>query len=85
MRPTYLGDITEEEKNKLYAMIDDDSSNGVGYRAKIILLLRNEGYTVPEIRRKTNHDNITYVNGYTDSTVMVLMALHHQGNMVMML
>jgi hypothetical protein len=84
MRPTYLGDITEEEKNKLYAMIDDDSSNGVGYRAKIILL-RNEGYTVPEIRRKTNHDNITYVNGYTDSTVMVLMALHHQGNMVMML
>ena len=46
MRPTYLRDITEEEKNKLYAMIDDDSSKGAGYRAKIILL-RNEGYTVP--------------------------------------
>src|SRR5512133_844138 len=54
MRPTYLKDITEEEKNRLYAMIDDDSSKGAGYRAKIILL-RNEGYTVPEIRRKTNH------------------------------
>src|SRR5712691_2519898 len=54
MRPTYLRDINEEEKNKLYAMIDDDSSKGAGYRAKIILL-RNEGYTVPEIRRKTNH------------------------------
>lgn len=54
MRPTYLRDITEEEKNRLYAMIDDDSSKGAGYRAKIILL-RNEGYTVPEIRRKTNH------------------------------
>jgi hypothetical protein len=85
MRPNYLRDITEEEKNRLYTMIDDDSSKGAGYRAKIILL-RNEGYTVPEIRRKTNHhDNITYVNRYTDSTVMVLlMALHHQGNMVMM-
>jgi transposase len=54
MRPTYLRDITEEEKNRLYAMIDDDSSEGTGYRAKIILL-RNEGYTVPEIRRKSNH------------------------------
>jgi transposase len=54
MRPTYLRDITEEENNRLYAMIDYDSSKGVGYRAKIILL-RNEGYTVPEIRRKTNH------------------------------
>ena len=54
MRPTYLRDITEEEKNKLYAMIDDDSNKSAGYRAKIILL-RNEGYTVPEIRRKTNH------------------------------
>lgn len=65
-------------------MIDDDISNGAGYRTKIILL-RNEGYTVPEIRRKTNHHMIiTYVNGYTDSTVMVLMALYHQGNMVMM-
>lgn len=53
MRPTYLRDITEEEKNRLYAMIDDDSE-GTGYRAKIILL-RNEGYTVPEIRRKSNH------------------------------
>ena len=86
MGPTYLRDITEEEKNRLCSMIDYDSSKGAGYRAKIILLLRNEGCTVPEIRRKTNHhDNITYVNGYTDSTVMVLMALHHQGNMVMML
>src|SRR5207244_9926519 len=56
MRTNYLRDITEEEKNRLYAMIDyDSSSKGAGYRAKIILL-RNEGYTVPpEIRRKTNH------------------------------
>ena len=84
MRPTYLRDITEEEKNRLCALIDDDSSEGTGYRAKIILL-RNEGYTVPEIRRKSNHIMITtYVNGYTDSTVMVWMALYHQGNIVMM-
>ena len=50
MRPTYLRDITKEEKDRLYAMIDDDSE-GTGYRAKIILL-RNEGYTFPDIRKK---------------------------------
>ena len=57
MRPTYLRHLNDEEKNILYAMIDDDSK-GTGYRAKIILL-RNEGYTVPEIRRKktNHHDN----------------------------
>jgi hypothetical protein len=64
-------------------MIDYDSIKGTGYRAKIILL-RNEGYTVPGIRWKPIIMIITYVNGYTDSTVMVLMALYHQGNMVMM-
>ena len=32
-------------------MLDDTEA---GYRAKIILL-KDEGYTVPEIRRATNH------------------------------
>ena len=52
MRPTYLRDITEDEKNNLYDMMDNDAE--AGYRAKIILL-RSEGYTVAKIRRQTNH------------------------------
>jgi hypothetical protein len=54
MQPTYLGDITEDEKkkkNNLYDMMDNDVE--AGYRAKIILL-RSEGYTVAEIRRYTD-------------------------------
>lgn len=38
--------------NDLYWLLDNNPESG--YRAKIILL-RNEGYTVPEIRRITNH------------------------------
>lgn len=53
MRPTYLREITEDEKNGLYGMMDRDAEEA-GYRAEIVLL-RSEGYTVPEIRRMTNH------------------------------
>jgi transposase len=52
MRPTYLRDITEDEKNNLYDIMDNDSE--ADYRAKVILL-RSEGYTVAEIRIQTNH------------------------------
>jgi hypothetical protein len=52
MQPTYLRDITEDEKNNLYEIMDNDTE--ADYRAKIILL-RSEGYTVAEIRRQTNH------------------------------
>ena len=34
-------------------MLDEDTAEA-GYRAKIILL-KNDGYTVPQIRRATNH------------------------------
>ena len=55
----------------LYDMIEcnDKESN---YRAKIILH-RDKGYTVPEIRMATNHPMIsTKENGYIDSTRKVL-------------
>ena len=59
MRDTYLRDLTDREKDNLYLLLDDSNS---GYRAKIILL-KDEGYTVPEIRQMTNHhDIITYEN-----------------------
>ena len=54
MRDTFLRMLTDNEKNLLHLMLEDIES---GYRAKIILL-KDEGYTVPEIRRAINrHDN----------------------------
>ena len=47
MQPIHLRDITEDEKNYLYDMMDNDAE--AGYRDKIILLLRSEGYTITEI------------------------------------
>ena len=43
--------LTDKEKNLLHLILEDKES---GYRAKIILL-KDEGYTVPEIRKITNH------------------------------
>lgn len=48
----YLREISTEEMNDLHMLMDNDKESG--YRARIILL-RDEGYTVPEIRRITNH------------------------------
>ena len=51
MRDTFLRILTDDEKNHLHLMLED---NEAVYRAKIILL-KDEGYTVPEIRKITNH------------------------------
>ena len=51
MRDTFLRMLTDDEKNLLHLMLEDNES---GYRAKIILL-KDEGYTVPQIRKITNH------------------------------
>ena len=51
MRDTFLRMLTDDEKNLLHEMLEDTEA---GYRAKIILL-KCDGYTVPEIRRATNH------------------------------
>ena len=56
MRDTYLRLITDDERNMLYEMMQDEDDES-GYRAKIILF-KDEGYTVPEIRRMTNHHDI---------------------------
>jgi Homeodomain-like domain-containing protein len=59
MRDTYLRSISTKERNMLHILMEekDTSPDGSGYRAKIILL-KDEGYTVPEIRKITNrHDN----------------------------
>ena len=51
MRDTFLKILTIDEKNILHLMLEDKDS---GYRAKIILF-KDEGYTVPQIRKITNH------------------------------
>ena len=51
MRDTFLRILTIDEKNTLHLMLEDVKS---GYRAKIILL-KDKGYTVPQIRKITNH------------------------------
>jgi hypothetical protein len=69
MQPTYLGDITEDEKkkkNNLYDMMDNDVE--AGYRAKIILL-RSEGYTVAEIRRQTDIQIYRHTNNHHDNNI----------------
>ncbi len=43
MRDTFLRMLTDDEKNLLHLMLED---NEAGYRAKIILL-KDEGHTVP--------------------------------------
>ena len=52
MRDTFLRMLTDKEKDILYQLMLGDKESG--YRAKIILL-KDDGYTVPEIRRATNH------------------------------
>src|SRR4051812_3491811 len=54
MRDTSLRLISDDERNTLYDMMQDADDGESGYRAKIILL-KDEGYTVPEIRVAINH------------------------------
>lgn len=51
VRYTPIREITDKEKNKLYTLLDTNPE--IRYRIKIVLLA-NEGYTVPEIREMTN-------------------------------
>jgi transposase len=51
MRDTFLRMLTDDEKNILHLMLENTEA---GYRAKIILL-KDEGYAVPQIRKITNH------------------------------
>jgi len=60
MRDTFLRMLTTDEKNTLHLMFEDKES---AYRAKITLL-KDEGYTVSQIRKMTNHHdhNIRKIN-----------------------
>src|SRR3954463_9603548 len=56
MRDTILRSITDDQRNLLYDMIEQDDKES-SYRARIILL-KDKGYTVPEIRMAINHHDV---------------------------
>jgi len=53
VRDTFPRNITSKERNTLQLLVDEDYQES-GYRAKIILL-KDDGYTIPAIRKITNH------------------------------
>jgi hypothetical protein len=78
MRDTFLRTLTDDEKNLLLLMLED---NEAGYRAKIILL-KDDGYTVPEIRKITNHHDLNIRNGYIVLMKKELMALYQKSTVI---
>lgn len=56
MRDTFLRFVSDDDRNLLYEMMEWNDKES-SYRVKIILL-RDKGYTVPEIRKATNHHDI---------------------------
>ncbi len=56
MRDTFLRVITDDERNTLYDMMQEED-NESGYRVRIILL-KDDGFAVPEIRRITGHHDV---------------------------
>ena len=81
MRDTFLRLLSDDERNILYDMIEDEDDNGESrYRAKIILL-KAEGYTVPEIRRATNHHDINirkWIHRFNEQCVDGIMSKLHK-------
>jgi hypothetical protein len=80
MRDTVLRILTDEEKNLLHLMLEDTES---GYRAKIISL-KDERYTLPQIKKITNHhdNNIRKWIHSIDSMKKELMVVLCQKNTV---
>ena len=64
--------ITDNERNILYDMMEEDD-NKTSYRAKIILL-KDEGRTVPEIRKATNHHDVNirkWIHRFNEHAVLM--------------
>jgi hypothetical protein len=55
MGDTFPRLLTDGEKNILHGLMLEDKESG--YRAKVILL-KNDGFAVPEIRRATNRHDV---------------------------
>ncbi len=78
MRDTFLRSITDDERNILYDMIERDDEES-SYRAKIILL-KDEGYTVPEIRMATNHHDVNirkWIHRFNEKGIVGIISRKH--------
>jgi len=76
----HLREISAQEINDLHWLLDNHPESG--YRARIILL-RDEGYTVPEIRRITNHhdNNIRkWIHRFNDKGIDGIISRKHIRN-----
>lgn len=79
MRETFLRLLSGDERNMLYDMIQDGNEEST-YRAKIILL-KDEGYTVPEIRMATNHHDVNirkWIHRFNDQGVEGIVSRIHK-------
>ena len=79
MRDTFLRLISDDERNMLYDMMQDGDEES-SYRAKIILL-KNEGYIVPEIRMATNHHDVNirkWIHRFNEQGIDGIMSKIHK-------
>lgn len=78
MRDAFLRAITDDEKNILYNLIDETDKES-NYRARIILL-KDEDYTVPEIRMATNHHDTNirkWIHRFNEKGIEGIMSRKH--------
>jgi len=84
MRDTFLRILTIDEKNLLHLMVEDKES---GYRAKIILL-KDEGYTVPQIRKITNHHDLNirkWIHRFNENGIDEIIKKHNRSRTSLMM
>jgi transposase len=82
VRYTHIRNISDDEKEELYGILD--SNSGIKYRAKIILLAE-DGYTVPEIRHMTNIYDKTvrkWIHRYNHNGIRGLFTEINYSNMI---
>lgn len=75
----YVRNITEREVQELHLLLEDEK---IGYRAKIILL-SNEGYTVPEIREMTNHHDVNirkWIHRFNENGIVEIKTKRKESN-----
>ncbi len=78
MRDTFLRSITDDQRNILYDMIERDDEES-SYRAKIILI-KDEGYTVPEIRMAINHHDVNirkWIHRFNEKGIVGIISRKH--------
>lgn len=77
MRNTFLRMLSDDKRHVFYDMVDVDKE--VGYRAKV-KLLKEAGYTVPEIRMASNHHDTNirkWIHRFNEQGIEEVMSKMH--------